>query len=326
MARKIPTIGLGGTFDHFHAGHEKFLSFAAELADQLIIGVTTEKMSKGKALPHLIEPYPVRMQSVKAFCHKHHIRAKVIPLEDELGPTLEGTEIRALCVTEETIPGAEKINTIRDRLGLYPFPVYICDFALDEHGDPIHSARIRAGKISRTGTVYQSLFHTDLTLNEPSRAFFSKPLGEVGTSPQELQDSSEPSVATVVAVVGDSSLEQFRQSRLPYHLGVYDQLQQRKSYSSEEIENISPNFTVENPASLITTQLVSVLTQSLESTSLTKPMHILINGEEDLAAVALILLLPLSSEVYYGQPGQGMVCMKIDEKLKEESYRVLSGT
>lgn len=324
MARKIPTIGLGGTFDHFHAGHEKFLTFAASLADQLIIGVTTEKMVKGKLLPHLIEPYPVRLQSVKAFCHKHHIRARFTPLEDELGPTLEGTEIRALCVTEETIPGAEKINTIRDRMGLYKFPVYICDFALDENGEPIHSARIRAGAVSRSGTVYQNVLEKDLELNQDSRVFFSQPLGEVSVTPQEFITEMSNPLHRVIAVVGDSSLEQFIHNQWPYHIGVYDQLQQRKSYNSKEVDNISPNFTVESPAGVITSQLSRALKQSITKVLSAKRQHILVSGEEDLAAVALILLLPLESEVYYGQPNQGMVCMKISEKLKDDSYRLLS--
>jgi len=56
MAKKIQALGMGGTFDHFHAGHEKFIKFAYEQAEQLFIGVTTEKMSRGKKYAHLIEP------------------------------------------------------------------------------------------------------------------------------------------------------------------------------------------------------------------------------------------------------------------------------
>lgn len=324
MANKIPTIGLGGTFDHFHAGHEKFISFAATIADQLFIGVTTEKMVKGKSLPHLIEPYPVRLQAVKAYCHKNHIRAKVTPLEDELGPTLEGAQVRALCVTEETIPGAEKINTIRERLGLYKFPIYICDYVLDENGEPIHSARIRAGLVNRTGKVYQNLFKSDRSLSEEGRAFFSQPLGEVITNLSEFKRSKEYAHKKIIAVVGDSSLEHFIDQHLPYHLGVYDQLQQRKAYNPKVMESISPDFTVKNPAGVITTELADALRQCISTSHQAKTKHILVHGEEDLAAVALILLLPLESEVYYGQPNHGVVCMKIDENLKDDSYRLLS--
>jgi cytidyltransferase-like protein len=323
MAKKIAAIGLGGTFDHFHAGHEKFIRFAAELADLLIIGVTNEKMTRGKALAHLIEPYPVRLQAVKAFCHRQNIRAKVNMLEDELGPTLEGAPMHALCVTQETTAGADKINILRERLGLYKFPVYICDFELDDHGEPIHSSRIRQGLINRTGTVYVAAFNRDVTLSENAREYFSQPLGEVLTG-NELTKPGIVPMTDVVAVVGDSSLEQFLEHRLPYQLGVYDQKQQRQAYSSSVMQHISPNFTASNPAGQITTDLSHNLMKCLPSSPTQKPAHILVQGEEDLAAVALILLLPLESIVFYGQPNQGLVRMKISEELKQDTWELLT--
>lgn len=323
MVKKIQAIGMGGTFDHFHAGHQKFIRYAFEQAEQVFIGVTNEKMTRGKKLAHVIEPFPDRLQAVKAFCHQNHIRAKVNQLEDEFGPTLEGAQVQALCVTPETAPGADKINAVRAQLGMYKLPVFLCDYELDENGQPIHSENIRAGKVNRTGTVYSNLFKSDFSLSNEAREFFSQPQGKVSTT-KAFRPSNRQQLKDMIVVVGDSSLEQFKNNNWPYHLGVYDRMQQRQAYSSELLQAISPNFTVENPAGVITKELVNGLKQQLATANLAKPSHILVNGEEDLAAVALILLLPLEAEVYYGQPDQGMVRMKITEDLKAESYQVLS--
>ena len=84
----------------------------------------------------------------------------------------------------------------------------------------------------------------------------------------------------------------------------------------------TPTLNAANPAGTISAEMVTVLTQALTQ----QTQHVLIQGEEDLAAVALILLLPLESEVYYGQPGQGIVRMKVTEELKDKTFKVLITT
>ena len=74
-----------------------------------------------------------------------------------------------------------------------------------------------------------------------------------------------------------------------------------------------------NPAGVITTQLVEALQQATS-----KNLKILaVDGEEDLAAVALVLLLPLESHIYYGQPDIGIVEVVITEQLKQDFYKAL---
>jgi uncharacterized protein (UPF0218 family) len=51
--------------------------------------------------------------------------------------------------------------------------------------------------------------------------------------------------------------------------------------------------------------------------------HLFIQGEEDLAAVALSLVLPLGSCIYYGQPQKGMVELVVTEKIKQSFFDLL---
>ena len=51
---------------------------------------------------------------------------------------------------------------------------------------------------------------------------------------------------------------------------------------------------------------------------------LMVTGEEDLSVLPLVVVLPLNSQLYYGQPGSGMVKLIIDEGIKERAHKYLS--
>lgn len=308
--KKYSTIGLGGTFDHFHAGHEKFINFAWELGAKLMIGVTVPSLSLGKPWPKSLDSFEQRKYNVIHYCRQHHIAYEVFPLNDVFGPTLEGSPIRALVVTNETTRGADVINQSRLHLQMRPLPVYICDYFLADNGEPLHAEYIRAGKMDRRGRSYSRVFTEDLELSTAQRAFFAAPQGKIRLKPAIK--------GPIVAVVGDTSLENFITNKWPYDLGVYDLLKKRQVTDSSVLSQLH-GLTVSNPPHHITHQLVATLQEALA----THQRHIQVDGEEDLAAVALFLLLPLQSVVYYGQPDQGMIEVIITEEFKETVASIL---
>ncbi len=314
--KRHQNIGLGGTFDHFHAGHQHFIEFAAALGEHLFIGITNEKLNLHKPLTHLIEPYGTRLQAVRRFCGEKGIANHCVELTDIYGPTLEGSHIDALCVTPETEAGGKKINQMRERLRMRQLPIYVCDYLLDASGAPLHAENIRAGKVNRQGEVYDSIFDQDFILSPEQRTFFSQPQGEL------INLERFPTKATnhqLRLVVGDSSLETFIQKGWRYDLGVFDHRRQRQPFESTIIDQLPPDNIVTNPAGTISQELVTTLQKALN-----QPFkHLAVDGEEDLAAVALVLLTPLETEIFYGQPGKGIICMQVDEELKDAAYDVL---
>lgn len=308
-------VGLGGTFDHFHAGHEKLLLFASELGDRLIIGITVQNLTQTKNYPKTIQDFELRQRQVAQFCRRHHIKAETFPLKDVYGPTLEGSEIKALAVTQETTRGADQINQTRTHLGLRPLPVYICDYFIAQNDQPLHAEAIRAGQLNRQGQEYSRVFTNDLQLNKTQREFFTQPQGKIVTAPTQN--------APLTCVVGDVCLENFLKHHWPFTLGIYDGRQQRAEYVPAEIAELTPNWVLKNPPGHISPILIKGLHKAL--TLATKhPNYLKIEGEEDLAAVALFLLLPLDSLVYYGQPNQGMVEVVITEEFKEKIFEVVT--
>jgi pantetheine-phosphate adenylyltransferase len=313
-------VGLGGTFDHFHKGHESFLKFASRIGQQTIIGVTDERMILQKNLAQLIEPLSARKKSVISFCQKNRINAKVITLDDPFGPTLENSNVESLACTTETVHGANKINEVREKLRLSKLPVYIHNLQLDQEKlGPINSNRIRSGEINRSGLVYNKVFDKNLKINQKQKEFFANPQGEIVTFEELEQNSIE--ARTLVTVVGDSTLNAFIEHGLDFDLGVFDKKVMRQEKLLPQIKSIKTDKTVDNQAGIISSELANVLNQWKKDQDF---KYLYINGEEDLAAVALVLVLPLNSIIFYGQPNIGIVGMVVTEKLKDEFYQVLN--
>ena len=311
--KKYPTVGLGGTFDHLHIGHQQFIRFAAARSEKLIIGVTTPVLNQQKLWPRTIEGLFYRRQTIKKFCRQEKITAKIIDLFDPYGPALETGPLDALTVTPETLPTAEKINDLR-RLKRFPeLPILICQLVNDESGQPLHSENIRHGRVNQQGIVYLEHLKGGLVLNDYQRSQLRLPLGKVIVRPFHNR-SKNP----VVVAVGDTTLEKFQQFKKQYTLAVYDGYQQHRE-PSHLATYLVPDLTVSNPAGSISAELTSGLVKALDNSL----QLIKVEGEEDLATASLILLLPLQSLLYYGQPDVGMVEVVITQHLKDQIYNLL---
>lgn len=147
------TVILGGTFDHFHKGHEALLRKATELADDLIIGLTTDDMAK-RSKDHTIFPYNERKEELTSYLKKLEIKSTtIVAIEDPYGPTLSLHDIDAIVVSEETRLRAKEINEIRVKKGLKPLKIVVIRQVLAEDGKPISSARILREEIDRNGRL-----------------------------------------------------------------------------------------------------------------------------------------------------------------------------
>ncbi len=310
---KYTVLALGGTFDHFHAGHRAFLKYAASLAEQLVIGLTKPEITLHKDLYDQLEPYDVREKAVADFCKDQNISCEITALTDVYGPTTSDARIEALCVTPETVTGAEAINNKRISLSLTALHVEKAPLLFDEVGEIISSKRIRKGQIDREGNVYKNIFAKNLKLTERQRSYFSKPHGTIVTEPRENQSSA------IICLVGDSTFETFFANNWQYTAAIIDFKKKRVEYqpSSKLLDLIQVRAT--NPAGEITVELVA----KIEEISEKKWQHLLVMGEEDLAAVAAVLLLPLGSLIYYGQPDVGIVEVLVTETIKNDFYSVL---
>ena len=83
-------------------------------------------------------------------------------------------------------------------------------------------------------------------------------------------------------------------------------------------------FEVANPAGYITDELIDALKSAVECAMGSKPALVHVIGEEDLAVIPLVRMLPAESAVFYGQPGEGVVVRITDDAAKEQADELFS--
>lgn len=155
---KFKNVAVGGTFDHFHKGHEKLLNEAFKIGHNVLIGVTSDEFGGEKGN---IEPCSKRISALEEFLQKFNSRYIVKRLEEPYGPTVYDSQIDAIVVSRETKPVADKINRIREEKGMNPIEIFVIDWVLADDGKPISSTRIRNEEIDRNGKVIQNIDNTD---------------------------------------------------------------------------------------------------------------------------------------------------------------------
>ena len=127
-----------------------------------------------------------------------------------------------------------------------------------------------------------------------------------------------------IATVGDiCTLKIFEEIREP-NLCIVDMKTKRDTpldkKQKEEMRNIGrETTTVNNEAGTISAELWNSIEKALENNVNTK---ILVEGEEDLATLAVISMANLGAKVIYGMPDRGMVVVDVNqqEKMRADSF------
>jgi pantetheine-phosphate adenylyltransferase len=143
---KYRKVAVGGTFDHFHAGHKVLLDKAFELGDNVIIGVTSNAYAKEKS-----ESYSARKRNLETYLKGKSY--EIVELEDAYGPAIADREMDAIVVSSETEARALEINVIRQKRSLEPLEIVIVPMLMAANGRRISSTRIRRGEIDSKGGV-----------------------------------------------------------------------------------------------------------------------------------------------------------------------------
>lgn len=321
--RKHQLVALGGTFDHFHEGHKRFLHFAFSLSKKAIVGITNNRLAATtKKLPQALQLFPERKRQVSAFLRKYDYsgRAKLMSLKDIYGPTLKANGPEALVATHLTYPGAKKVNLKRQQLGLKRLPIYVCPLVKSADGRYLSSTRIRQGLVSRKGQVYSYLFRKNLIFSPSLRQKLKRPLGQLITKniAATLKDQNCKTHPLKIVVVGDYLTHFFIEKKLIFSLGLVDfKIKRRRVNTSYPLKLLT---TVKNPAGGIKQAAAKTIFRLVVSR---EKGIIRVLGEEDLLAIPAVLSLPLGSLVIYGQPNKGCVVVEVNEKSKEKFAKLL---
>lgn len=150
-------VATGGTFDEIHVGHVALLSKAFEIADKVIIGVTSDEFVKGKK--KINYDFNQRVSNLREMIRRefgNNINYEIARLDSEFGPAVTTGEVEGLVASAETQEKGIKLNKIRRKNGLAPAKIVVVPLIKAEDGKRISSTRIRAGEIDKNGRLLKA--------------------------------------------------------------------------------------------------------------------------------------------------------------------------
>ncbi|MEK7544394.1 MAG: pantetheine-phosphate adenylyltransferase [Patescibacteria group bacterium] len=352
-------IFVAGTFDGLHAGHRTLLTEAFRVGERVTIGLTSdafvrrfkshipstpsERLRAGKfqtnpkhQILNTIKSYKVRLDQLTLWLRKQSYfdRAIIIPISDPFEPAASMIDLDALIVTKENRKTGERINDLRRGWTLSPLVLIEVPMVPAEDGKAISSTRLRSGEIDPDGR---------LIMPESMRSALGKPLGTVlkgAVITASIARSFQHTVITVgdmatktvldVGVVPRLAIIDGKVGRKPFH-EVLDLFQPQKvSPFKAKFVKSGPGFisreAIEAVQSIMDVKERSVGSLASDTGNQTIKMHhvIIIDGEEDLLVLPVIEHAPLGSVLYYGQPGEGLVEVKITKSIKEQVLALLT--
>lgn len=318
---------VGGTFDHFHKGHELLLSNAFKKSAFVTIGIATEELYKNKYLSHSIQEYILRKSSVESYLLKNVLtkRSRIQQINDIYGSSLVDTSIDVIFANSENLNNIQLINQKRKEVGLTPLSIELIDDVLGIDGHKISSERIRGGQIDRQGMVYLRYFQNTLVLPQNLRAFLKKPLGQI-VSENEFKSLSKTN--QLVISVGDIvTLYMLNNNFIP-DISIIDLKTRRSELQKNDYQKLmltlKPMIHCDNPPGFIQKETVMQLSHCIQYfLSERIKQTLLISGEEDLLTLPAILLSPLNSIVYYGQYNTGIISVRVTEEKKQEISEII---
>jgi uncharacterized protein (UPF0218 family) len=132
-----------------------------------------------------------------------------------------------------------------------------------------------------------------------------------------------------VISVGDHTTNKLLSFGIIPDVSVIDGYERRKKKANSLIKatihslNSQKNvllFSCVNPAGSISVDSISIVKISLKSK---KPVIMEITGEEDLLALPFFFLARNDSMVFYGQPGEGMVAVRVTEAVRKKAKELI---
>ncbi|WP_276255672.1 GTP-dependent dephospho-CoA kinase family protein [Halomontanus rarus] len=159
-----------------------------------------------------------------------------------------------------------------------------------------------------------------LSLPTDVRDELKEPFGSIETDAEELLERA----GTPLIAVGDMVTYHLRAAGTAPDVSIVDGRTERQAVDAEIREAVTTetalSVEVTNPPAVLTEALVLALVDALERP---EPTTIVVDGEEDLAALPAIVAAPDGASVVYGQPGEGMVHVEVTEDVREEVRALL---
>ncbi len=136
---------------------------------------------------------------------------------------------------------------------------------------------------------------------------------------KKLKDLLQQEQPTMVIAVGDTVSRNLERHSIGTHLFITDNKSHRRKLSPRVFLGKSL-VKVSNPPGTITQEAIAAIQKTISGP---EPVHLLVDGEEDLLTLIAVLYAPENAFVLYGQPHVGMVVVKVTPQKRVQAERIL---
>lgn len=168
-----------------------------------------------------------------------------------------------------------------------------------------------------------------LKLTEELREECSRPFGRLYSGNNvEITDIEELQDYSILICVGDVVSYCALNSGLNPHIILVDKKTKREINEevADKIDRLSQGYEVvdvRNPTGYVSADLAQKIESSISRVSSGEKIKMVVEGEEDLAVIPLVCILPENSLIIYGQPGEGIVALKVTPDKKILIHHIL---
>lgn len=161
---------------------------------------------------------------------------------------------------------------------------------------------------------------------EEARRILKRPAGKLITGDPDYVANMVKSIIEfdepkLVIAVGDYTSKKLKDVDAKVNIYIVDGRVERKAAELFNPEGLRI-VRVVNEAGTLNPDAVKTLHKLLRRKEL-KNVVLMVDGEEDLLALAAILSAPDQTIIVYGQPGEGSVVVKVDDRVKDLALNIL---
>ena len=160
-----------------------------------------------------------------------------------------------------------------------------------------------------------------MKLPKKIREQFKSPLGVL--LPEEIADKTHIQEYlqdnSYIVTVGDRTTEKMIEFGIIPSLQIVDGQEKRIKREPPKLENVT-SLSCDNPAATIEDSSIDLIKKAF---TLNPPVQILVNGEEDLLVLPVCVYAPENAVVFYGQPNQGLVVVKVTQEIRNKTQELL---
>lgn len=149
-------VGIGGTFNIIHVGHELLFETAFSVGDHVEVGLTSDRFARGsRQVP--VKDFTERRENLDRFLKRYGKPFDIVEISDPMGTARTSKALDAIVVSPETRDEAMRINHAREEGGLRTLKIFSIRQVKAEDTRVVSASRIAKGEIDRDGHLLRPL-------------------------------------------------------------------------------------------------------------------------------------------------------------------------